>query len=159
MEYSQLFQQASHRVRSPTNIYFFQHAVMSRLKPAQTHYTRGSDPVAACCRSVRFFDYSAIAPRAVPLWIFTFQPCVEVNRLRPFYLTIMVQTGSQSQQNSSQLLLKQFFFQRSSHNSVVSPVVYSYFFSHMVSHAAACSLPSQDYQQGAQWIRPYINSF
>ena len=75
MDYN--FQQAS-RIRSPTNIFLFQHTVTARLKPAQAHYTRGSDPVAACCRSVRFFDYSAIAPRAVPPWIYFFRPCVDV---------------------------------------------------------------------------------
>jgi len=35
--------------------------------------------------------------------------CQGSGRLRPFYLTIMVQTGSQSQQNSSQLSFKRFF--------------------------------------------------
>ena len=36
--------------------------------------------------------------------------CQGSSRLRPFYLTIMVQTGSQSQQNSSQLSFSKRFF-------------------------------------------------
>ena len=80
MEYSQLFHQAQHRVRPPTNIIFFQHAVNARLKPAQALYTRGSDPVTACCRSERFIylQRHRLLARAVPLWIFLFQPCVDV---------------------------------------------------------------------------------
>ena len=116
MEYSQLFHQAPHRLRPSTNIIFFQHAVTARLKPVQTHYTRGSDPVAACCRFVIFqaiFSFTTQSPSALFLSGFSFSAlcrCQGSGRLKPFYLTIMVQTGSQSQQNSSQLVPKHFLY-------------------------------------------------
>ena len=115
----------------------------------------GSDPLHVRLRprssmlSLRaIFSFQRYRPRyALSLCgYFSFQPCVDA-RLRPVQTLLLDYFGPNrllsKQQNSSQLVPKHFL----------------YFFSHMVSHAAACSLPSQDCLQGAQWIRPIINSF
>ena len=58
-------QHASLRVRSPTDIYFFQHTVTAWLKPAQAQSHGLVNPVKVCCRSVRFFFITAPSPRVL----------------------------------------------------------------------------------------------
>ena len=114
----------------PPTLYFFQHAVTAWPRPVPTLYTRGSDPVAACCRSERFFLFSAIAPttRCPSEDIFSFQPCVDA-RLRPVQTLLLDYFGPNrllsKQQNSSQLVPKHFlyiFFHIWSCCSVLAPV-------------------------------------
>jgi hypothetical protein len=111
MDYS--FQQASHRIRSPTNIFSFSAYRNCKAQAGSCPLHAWLRPRSSMSLSLkRFLFFTAQSPCALFLPGFLFSAlcrCQGSSRLKPFYLTIMVQTGS-SQQNSSQLSFKRFLF-------------------------------------------------
>ena len=132
---NQLFRQAFYRSRSSTNIIYFSAYRNCKAHAGSCPLHANSDRVAVClCRSNDFFYFTAQSSRALFLYGFLFSAlcrCQGSCRLKPLYLTIMVQTSA-SQQYSSSLSLKRFYF---------------IFFHNGHAWCTHASLPSQDYQE------------